>query len=181
MADSSTIKQHVRNWLEKIVIDLNLCPFAKKELLKQRIRFVVTETDDQTQLLNDLLNELSFLQHHPETETTLLIHPHVLLDFYNYNDFLDSAEALLAEHHYIGIFQIASFHPNYQFANTQIDDSENYTNRSPYPLLHILRENSLEKAINAYGDTDDIPQRNIALMNEMGTQKIQALLKACLK
>ena len=175
------IKKQVRQWLETIIIDLNLCPFAKRELLKNRIKFAVTEVNNETELLNSLLKELVFLEEHLDTETTLLIHPHVLTDFYDYNDFLDKAEQLLIEHDYDGIFQIASFHPDYQFADTQIDDNENYTNRSPYPLLHILREQSLEDSIESYGDTSGIPLRNIDLMNELGTVKIEDLFKACLK
>lgn len=179
--NSSNIKQQVQQWLEAIIIDLNLCPFAKRELLKNRIKFTVTQANDDTELLSSLLNELVFLEQHLDTETTLLIHPNVLADFYDYNDFLDKADQLLIDHGYDGTFQIASFHPDYQFANTQADDSENYTNRSPYPLLHILREQSLDDAIESYGDTSTIPQRNIDLMNELGTEKIQALFKACLK
>jgi len=179
--NSKDIKKQVQQWLETIIIDLNLCPFAKRELLKNRIKFTVTQAHDNTELLNSLLNELVFLEQHLDTETTLLIHPNVLTDFYDYNDFLDKADQLLLDHGYDGTFQIASFHPNYQFANTGADDNENYTNRSPYPLLHILREQSLDDAIGSYGDTSTIPQRNIDLMNELGIEKIQALFKACLR
>lgn len=179
--NSNDIKQQVQQWLETIIIDLNLCPFAKRELLKNRIKYTVTQANDDTELLSSLLNELVFLEKHLEIETTLLIHPSVLTDFYDYNDFLDKADQLLIEHGYDGTFQIASFHPNYQFANTEADDNENYTNRSPYPLLHLLREQSLNDAIESYGDTSTIPQRNIDLMNELGTEKIQALFKTCLK
>ncbi len=181
MNNNALIVKQVKQWLEEIIIGLNLCPFAKRELINDRIRFTVSHANTETELLATLLNELSCLENHPEIETILLIHPDVLTDFYDYNDFLDNADQLLIEHDYDGLFQIASFHPDYQFADTEIDDNENYTNRSPYPLLHILREQSLESAIESYGDTTVIPKRNIDLMNSLGTEKIQALFKACLK
>ncbi len=178
--NNNLVIKHVQQWLETIIIDLNLCPFAKRELLKNRIRFSVTEADNERQLLDDLLNELTFLDDHPDIETTLLVHPHILTNFYDYNDFLDQADQLIIDHNYDGKYQIASFHPDYQFADTQIDDNENYTNRSPYPLLHILREQSLDSAIKSFGDTSTIPQRNIDLMNELGSERIRTLFKACL-
>lgn len=165
-----------RQWVERFVVDLNLCPFAKRELVKERVRFHVSEATDTVALLEDLQRELQRLDSDAGTETTLLIHPLVLTDFYDFNDFLGEADALLTQLGYDGIFQIASFHPDYQFGDTQPADAENYTNRSPYPVLHLLREASLALAIDNYPDTDLIPQRNIALMNDMGIEKLRALL-----
>lgn len=165
----------VRTWLESIVIDLNLCPFAKRELVKNRVRFVVSLADSEALLLHDLQSELALLDNEPEVETTLLIHPQVLNDFYDYNAFLPKADRLLSRSKYIGIYQLASFHPDYEFAHSGFDDPENFTNRSPYPLLHLLREASLEQAIEQHTDVHSIPARNIELMRKLGNGHLQHL------
>ena len=116
-----------------------------------------------------------------EVETTLLIHPGVLEDFYDYNDFFDLVEGLLVQEGYEGEFQVASFHPDYQFEGTRPEDAENYTNRSPYPMLHLIREDSLEHAVTHYPDVDAIPQRNIDTMNALGASHHQAVLAGCLQ
>lgn len=177
--NTDAIVQATRCWLERVVIDLNLCPFAKRELLKERVRFSVTQTHSPEQLLAALDDELSLLERDNAIETTLLIHPNALNNFYDYNDFLDTADALLQEQGYEGVYQIASFHPDYQFADTQQDDASNYSNRSPYPMLHLLREESLEQAIASHGTVDEIPQRNIELMEKMGEQAIRGILLSC--
>ena len=169
----------VRHWVETMVVGMNLCPFAKRELVKERVRFVATEADNQEALLLVLHDELERLTQQPDIETTLLIHPQVLQDFYDYNDFLYLADRLLVQMELEGVYQIASFHPGYQFGGTEPEDAENYTNRSPYPVLHLLREDSLERVIADYPNVDDIPERNIALMNELGTNKLKALLQDC--
>ena len=169
----------VRHWVETMVVGMNLCPFAKRELVKERVRFVTTEADNQEALLLVLHDELERLTQQPYIETTLLIHPQVLQDFYDYNDFLYLADRLLVQMELEGVYQIASFHPDYQFGGTEPEDAENYTNRSPYPVLHLLREDSLERVIADYPNVDDIPERNIALMNELGTNKLKALLQDC--
>ena len=171
----------IRVWVDTMVVGLNLCPFAKRELVKNRVRFVATEATNEEQLLTALYAELELLNADDSVETTLLVHPHVLTDFMDYNDFLDLADALIEDMDLAGVIQIASFHPDYQFGGTLFDDAENYTNRAPYPLLHLLREASLERAIESHPDVSAIPERNIALMNSMGEQKLQALLKACAK
>ena len=171
----------VKHWLQQTVIALNLCPFAKREWLKNRIRFTVTHVSTAPKLLQVLLSELHYLDQNKDTETSLIIHPQVLQQFHDYNDFLDEADALLVSHDYEGKYQIASFHPDYQFSGTQVDDAENYTNRSPYPLLHILREESLENAISSYPEPEKIPERNIELMNDMGTQTLKQRLNDCFK
>ena len=169
----------VQQWVDTFVVGMNLCPFAKRELVKHRVRFVATAASTSEQLLKALQDELELLNRQSSVETTLLIHPHVLQDFYDFNDFLDEADHLLMEMELEGVYQIASFHPDYQFGGTQPNDAENYTNRSPYPVLHVLREASLERAIADYPDVDDIPQRNIELMNTLGQHKLQALLRSC--
>lgn len=174
-------EQATRRWLDKFVIDLNLCPFAKKEVVRNRVRFVVSDAESEEELLTTLMGELRHLEALPETETTLLIHPRVLTDFNQYNEFLDVADGLLVELEMDGEFQIASFHPDYRFSGTEADDPENHTNRSPFPMLHLLREASVERAVDAYPNAESIPERNIELMNRMGREQLVALLEACLK
>ena len=177
--DAAAITASVRRWVETVVVDLNLCPFAGRELRRERIRFVVTTATTEAQLAASLQTELQWLDTHPAIETTLLIHPRVLQDFGHYNQFLETADELLGAMSVDGIYQIASFHPQYQFAETAPDDVENYTNRSPYPMLHLLREQSLERSIAGYPDTDQIPLRNIALMKRLGIARLKQLLQAC--
>jgi len=162
-------------------VAFNLCPFAKRELVKDRVRFVVSKAKDEATLLDELAHELALLNVDEAVETTLLIHPQVLQDFYHYNDFLEAADELLVDMNLEGVYQVASFHPDYQFGGTEPDDVENYTNRSPYPMLHLLREDSLSEAIDNYPEVDLIPERNIDCMNEQGLEKMQTLLNACLK
>lgn len=170
-----------RCWVEQVVVALNLCPFAKRELIKERVRFVVSPATSEDELLAGLITELETLDADAGIETTLLIHPHVLADFAQYNDFLGLADDLLCELGFEGVYQLASFHPDYQFGGTQPQDAENYTNRSPFPMLHVLREDSLTAAIDHYPGVHDIPQRNIDLMNEMGVEKLRNLLALCLQ
>lgn len=165
--------------METVVIDLNLCPFAKRELVNNRVRFSVTDATTEEALLMAQAAELQLLERNPGVETTLLIHPQVLQDFSDYNQFLAYADALLVKMELEGIYQIAGFHPHYQFAGTSPEDVENYTNRSPYPLLHIIREDSLEKAIASHPDAKAIPTRNIELMKNMGLERLRTLLLAC--
>ena len=181
LENDEEIIQSVRQWVETFVVGMNLCPFAKRELVKKRVRFVTTAATTAEQLLQVLQTELELLNADPSVETTLLIHPAVLQDFYDFNDFLDCADSLLVDMELEGIYQVASFHPDYQFGGTRSGDAENYTNRAPYPVLHLLREESLERVIADYPDVDDIPERNIELMNSLGQDKLQALLKSCLK
>ena len=167
----------VRRWLESVVIELNLCPFAKRELINDRVRFAETDARTEVQLLQALEAELERLVGDASIETTLLIHPQVLADFADYNQFLELADGLLLQMELDGVFQIASFHPDYQFADTHPDDAENYTNRSPFPLLHLLREESLARAIEHTPDVDQIPIRNIQTMNELGTEELKHLFR----
>ena len=177
--ESESITYFVRRWVEELVVGLNLCPFAGRELVRNRVRFVVTDATTEEQLLAALETELALLNDDAAVETTLLIHPSVLQDFFDYNQFLDTAERLLVQTDLEGVYQIASFHPDYQFAGTAAGDAENFTNRSPYPLLHILREASLERSIAAYPDVEQIPDRNIEQMKSQGHEKLQSLLQGC--
>jgi hypothetical protein len=159
-----------RHWLERAVIGLNLCPFAGTVHLKQQIRWVESPARDADGLLADLVHELHLLAAaDPEKlETTLLIHPHALNDFLDYNDFLDVADAAIEDLGLTGILQVASFHPDYQFEGTAPDDASNLTNRSPHPMLHLLRETSIARAVAAVPDTAAIYERNIETLRRLG-------------
>ena len=176
MTDSQYLNA-VKHWLEHTVIGLNLCPFAKREFINNQIRFTISDAITTQQLLETLQAELLWLGKHSKIETTLIVHPKVLEDFVEYNDFLDEIDSFLNREGYIGLYQVATFHPNYQFEGTQIDDAENYTNRSPFPLLHLLREKSVEKALASYPNPERIPERNISLMNKIGAKTLQDQLK----
>ena len=169
--------EKTKHWLEAAVIGLNLCPFAKAPAAKGEIRYVVSQARDTQELTGQLAEELALLSASPEIETTLLIHPFVLTDFEEYNLYLDTADDVLDELELTGEIQIASFHPQYQFAGTAADSPENNTNRSPYPLLHLLREASVEKAIQSGQDTDRIVARNIETMNALGHDGWEQLMK----
>ena len=177
--ESEAIAFVMRRWVEDLVVGLNLCPFAGRELVRNRVRFVVTEATTEEQLLAALETELALLNDDPAVETTLLIHPDVLQDFFDYNQFLDTADQLLVHTELEGVYQVASFHPDYQFAGTAAYDAENFTNRSPYPMLHILREASLARSIAAYPDVEQIPVRNIEQMKNLGCEKLQSLVQGC--
>lgn len=166
-----------RAWLEKAVIGLNLCPFAKAVHVKDQIRWVLSPAQTAEELLDELLRELQWLaEADPEvTDTTLLIHPGVLQDFGDFNDFLGVAEAALEEMGLQGVLQIASFHPQYQFEGTRPQDMGNFSNRSPHPTLHLLREDSLDKAVDAFPDAADIYERNIETLERLGPQGWQRL------
>jgi len=176
--ETSQVLAAVRRWVEQVVIGLDLCPFAQRELLAERVRFVVSDAETEQDLLLQANDELALLESQDDIGTTLLIHPLVLTDFLAYNQFLDAVDAMLVELDLEGVYQFASFHPDYQFAGTNPDDPENYTNRSPWPILHILREDSLEAAIEHYPDVAGIPDRNVSRMNAMGTAALKRLIRA---
>lgn len=166
-----------RNWLERAVIGLNLCPFAKGVHVKGQIRYVVSTAQNDNALLDDLERELKFLtEAAPEdVDTTLLITPDVLADFGDFTDFLDLVEVVLRTQGLGGVLQVASFHPDYVFADAEADDIANHTNRAPYPTLHLIREASLARATAAYPDADDIYERNIETLRQLGHQGWRAL------
>lgn len=163
-------------WLEQIVIGLELCPFAKHAL--GAIEYSLSEAQDERHLLADLEQACLKLKSDAGVETLLLIHPNVLQDFDVYNQFLAYAEGLLEVMQLEGEIQLASFHPDYQFADTDFDSAENFTNRSPFPMLHLLREASVEHAVSSYPDVEAIPQRNIERMQELGTAMLKSKLSA---
>ena len=166
-----------RAWVERAVIGLGLCPFAKAVHVKGQIRYVVSGARNTDVLLEDLERELAFLADTPagEVDTTLLIHPHVLEDFLDYNDFIELADRVVEELGFEGVLQVASFHPRYQFEGTEPDDITNYTNRSPYPILHILREASVDEAVAAFPDAERIFEKNIETMKKLGHEGWDAL------
>ena len=169
-ADDDQIIAATTNWLEKAVIGLNLCPFAKAVHVKRQIRYVVSNATTPEALLETLMDELQTLSDaDPELiDTTLLIHPFVLTDFLDYNEFLDVADAALEDMQLEGELQVASFHPDYQFADTHVDDISNFSNRSPYPTLHLLREASIERAVEAFPEASEIFDKNIATLEQLG-------------
>jgi hypothetical protein len=168
-----------RRWLQRAVIGLNLCPFAKAVQAKDQIRYVLSSATTAEQLLEELAAELAWLNDTDPAvvDTTLLIHPRVLVDFDEYNDFLDQADAAVDALGLEGEIQVASFHPDYRFAGTGADDPGNCTNRSPYPMLHLLREASVERAVAAFPDPDAIVDRNIETMEKLGVDGYGKLLE----
>lgn len=179
MPTTETYISAVQSWVRDVVIDLQVCPFASREVDADRVRYCVSEARSAEDLLHSLADEMHWLDHHPETATTLLIHPLALKNFAAYNQFLDLADALLESLDRDGVYQIASFHPGYQFAGTGMDDPENFTNRSPYPMLHLLREDDVAAAVAAHSDPEGIPERNIARLQQIGAEELQARLNRC--
>ena len=168
--DIDTVSEHTKQWLEKAVIGLNLCPFAKAPHVKNLVRIVVSEARHLDGFLEDLDRELQLLGNTPasELETTLLVHPTLFPDFETFNQMLEIADDAVVENELEGIVQIAPFHPDFQFEGTEADDISNYTNRSPYPTLHLIREDSIAKAAEVFPDASAIFDRNIALLEKMG-------------
>ena len=164
-------------WLERAVIGLNLCPFAKGPHIKGQIHYAVSEAKGLEGLRDELIEQLQALQALPaeERETTLLIVPHMLRDFLDFNDFLDEADGVLQELDMEGEFQVASFHPDFQFADTEPDDITNHTNRSPYPTLHLIREASIDRAVEAFPEAEMIYEANMATMEKLGHEGWQKL------
>ena len=178
-SDTTRIIQVTQAWLQHAVIGLNLCPFAKSVYVKNQIEYQVSTTSDENILLDELKLALIKLTETPAstTDTSLLIHPYVLHDFLDYNDFLYQADDLLHDLKLDGVLQIASFHPDYQFADENKEDMSHCTNRSPYPMLHLLREDSLDQAISAKPEWEEIVANNIATMNNLGQKGWEELQK----
>lgn len=168
-----------RRWLERAVIGLNLCPFAKAVHAKGQVRWVLSDASTPEALFAELGEELAFLRDADpaEVDTTLIVHPQVLQDFVDYNDFLGDADDLVEVMELDGVLQVASFHPQYQFADSDADDIENFTNRSPYPSLHLLREDSVSRAVEAFPDPEVIVERNVDTLRKLGRDGWDALLK----
>lgn len=166
-----------RLWIERAVLGLNLCPFARAPYQKDRVRIVVSTASNEEGLLLDLCEELQRLavSDEADVETTLLVHPDLLSDFLDFNDFLGLADSALEEMNLAGELQVASFHPEYEFADAPAGDVANYTNRSPFPTLHLLRESSIDRAVESMEDTDVIYERNIERLRALGVEGWRAL------
>ena len=177
MTDTNTIIQDTRNWLERAVIGLNLCPFAKAVYVKEQVHYAVSTAQSDDALLEDLRVELERLAEADPTkiDTSLLIVPNHLADFLDFNDFLAHADALLVALELDEDYQIADFHPQYQFGGTNPDEMGNFTNRSPYPTLHLLREDSIDRAVEAFPEAEAIFEQNIARLEQIGPSGWQAL------
>ncbi len=178
MPTKDIIKQ-TEKWLTSFIINYNICPFAKQEFDQNRIRYAVIESNKLEHCLESLITECQRLDYETGIETTLVIFPDNFKDFDDYLDFLNIAESLLIDQQYEGIYQLASFHPDYCFDGEMASDPANYTNRSPYPMLHLIRELSLEKALDSYPHPEKIPERNIILTRQLGQEKLQAILQNC--
>ncbi|ELV8716071.1 TPA: DUF1415 family protein [Vibrio vulnificus] len=172
-----TIHQEVSQWLNDVVIGLNLCPFAAKPQRNQQIKIHVSEADNEELLLQDILSLLMELdQTEPsELETTLVVIPNMLNDFWDYNLFIDWVEALIRQQDWEGVFQVATFHPDYCFGGAEPEDDENLTNRSPYPIFHLIREESMEKVLRHYPDPESIPDTNIARVSALNEEERKKL------
>ncbi|KZY37042.1 MULTISPECIES: DUF1415 domain-containing protein [unclassified Oleiphilus] len=171
------VESEVVAWLERVVIGLNLCPFARKPYEDERVRIAIDTGSSYDSILERLLAELRFLDNDSNLaiETTLLVIPNGLSDFYSYLACLSDANSILVSEGYEGVFQLASFHPDYQFEGTEPDDKSNLTNRAPYPVFHIIREQSLEYALESYDNPEKIPERNVELMQSMEGERLKAL------
>jgi uncharacterized protein len=176
MTDDEVLQQ-TRHWLEKAVIGLNLCPFAKAVYVKNQVRLVVSQARHADDLLEELDRELVLLVATPaeQIDTTLLIHPTLFDDFLDFNDFLEVAEGVLDEHGLEGVIQLASFHPQFQFDGSEPDDIGNYSNRAPFSILHFLREESVERAVAAYPEAEMIFEKNVETLERLGHEGWKAL------
>jgi hypothetical protein len=180
MATDEDVLAATRRWLEEAVIGLNLCPFAKSVYVKDQVRLVVSRARHLDAFLDDLDRELELLKTTPaeQVDTTLLVHPALFPDFMVFNDFLNVADDVLVEHELEGVIQIAPFHPGFVFEGEDEGNMSHFTNRSPYPTLHLIREESLEKAIESFGDTDVIFERNIEVLRKLGHEGWMRLIAA---
>ncbi len=167
----------VKSWIDKVIIGLNFCPFAKKEIERESVRYAISPSTQANDALSHLLEELALLDNQLDIQTTLLVFPQGFNDFEKYLDMLELANSLIFRGGYGGIYQLASFHPNYCFDGEAENDPANYTNRSPYPLLHVLRESSVEAVLRHYPQPESIPENNIAKARKLGAEFLQALLK----
>ncbi len=177
ISQNEKVINQTKAWLEKVVIGLNFCPFAKPIFEQGKVHFQVSDAQSLEYCLEDLAAEALRLEQDSELETTLLIYENSLQDFENFLDVVDIANDFMEEKGYEGVYQLASFHPDYCFADSDEDDPANYTNRSPYPMLHLIREASIERALASYKNPENIPETNIKLARELGLEKMQSLLK----
>lgn len=176
-SDPQIVSQAVEQWLNDVVIGLNLCPFAAKPQRNKQIKIFVSEAQSEEALLEDILTQLMELSstEPEELETTLVAVPNMLSDFYDYNLFIDWVEALIRQQEWEGIFQLATFHPDYCFGGAEPEDDENLTNRSPYPVFHLIREQSMEKVLKHYPNPEAIPDTNIARVESLTAEERRKL------
>jgi len=167
---AASVIERTKNWIREIVIGLNFCPFARKPFKDELIVYKVDDTSDRAVALESLISICNYLEDNPSMETALLIFPNGFSDFEEYLDLVDLSEKLLKAEGFEGVYQVASFHPGYIFAGSDEIDPANYTNRSPYPMLHLLREDLLEIAIDKHANVDDIPNQNIAKAQSLGLE-----------
>lgn len=176
-SSKAAVAQQVEQWLNDVVIGLNLCPFAAKPQRNKQIKIFVSEAQQEEALLEDILSQLLELDATPaeELETTLVVVPNMLDDFFDYNLFIDWVEALIKQQDWEGVFQLATFHPDYCFGGTEPEDAENLTNRSPYPVFHLIREESMEKVLKHYPNPETIPDTNIARVESLTAEQRRTL------
>ncbi len=168
------------NWIKNVVIGCNFCPFAAKAMVKKTVRYVVLENSDFKTALTELANQFEFLNSNENIETTFIIFSKGFTNFLQYLDLVDKGEHLLTKEKHEGIYQLASFHPQYLFAGSNENDAANYTNRSPYPMLHILRENSITNALQNFVDPHSIPEKNIDFAKAKGVEYMKILAASCM-
>jgi uncharacterized protein len=181
MPTSEQIINHTKKWVTDVVIGCNFCPFANAVVKQEKVLYRVETSNEVEDCLVAVLEEATRLDNHQEYETTLLVLPNGFSAFDKYLDLLTMAEQMLKQKKYEGIYQLASFHPNYLFAGSEEDDPANYTNRSPYPMLHLLREESIDIALENYNDPENIPDRNVEYTRQKGLAYMEALRHACLQ
>ncbi|RHW76994.1 DUF1415 domain-containing protein [Colwellia sp. RSH04] len=175
-----TVEQSVisatKDWLEQVIIGLNFCPFAKKEFVQQTIYYYVSDKTKSKMALVEMLNQFQYLQAHNELETTLVIYPQTFRSFDRFLDLVDQANELLIDEGFEGVFQLATMHPEYCFADEDYDDASNFTNRSPFPMIHIIREESMAKVLSIYKEPEKIPDNNIGVAQAKGSEYFKQLL-----
>jgi len=177
MPSNKTVISRTKNWLSTFIIQHNICPFAKREFERNSIHYEVVASHQLEEQLQALIQACRQLDANSDIETSLLIYPDGLINFDDYLDFLALANALMHKQGYEGVYQLASFHPDYCFEGAEQEDASNFTNRSPYPMLHLIREASLEKVLANFTDPENIPLRNIEYLRQLGVEKIKELLK----
>lgn len=180
MDTAETVIAKTKKWITDVVVGCNFCPFAARELKRNTVNYIVENSTDISVCLETFIRECMRMDDDDATETSFIIYTDMFADFEDYLDFVSLAEALLEQEDYEGVYQVASFHPQYCFDDVDENDASNYTNRSVYPMLHILREESIEKALENYPDPDAIPERNIDFARNKGAAYMQMLRNACL-
>ncbi|MBI3883159.1 MAG: DUF1415 domain-containing protein [Sphingobacteriales bacterium] len=180
MATNETVINQTKKWITDVIIGCNFCPFAAKEMNRNTVHYQIENGTDETVCLELFLEECIRLDNDKSIETSFLIFPNAYEVFEDYLDLVDLAESILQKHDYEGVYQVASFHPDYQFAGTKLEDVENFTNRSIYPMLHLLREDSITAALEKYAGSGEIPEKNIDFARQKGIAYMKALRDACL-